>query len=128
MLERSPRSEERSREYSPYVELSRTDWAELAEQTPITLDPSILERVRGLGDPTDMRDVREVYLPLTRLLSRYFTHTSELHRSTNDFLQLDVGRTPFVVGIAGSVAVGKSTTARLLRELLAAGPSTHGCP
>jgi type I pantothenate kinase len=122
VLERSPRSSERGREYSPYVELNRADWAELAEQTPITLDPSILERVRGLGDPTDMLDVREVYLPLTRLLSRYFLHTSELHRSTNDFLQLDVGRTPFVVAIAGSVAVGKSTTARLLRELLAGWP------
>jgi type I pantothenate kinase len=122
VLERSPRSAERNREYSPYVELSRADWAELAEQTPINLDPSILERVRGLGDPTDMQDVREVYLPLTRLLSRYFLHTSELHDSTNDFLQLDVGRTPFVVGIAGSVAVGKSTTARLLRELLATWP------
>ena len=77
---------------------SRADWAELAEQTPISLDAATLERVRGLGDPTSMLDVREVYLPLTRLLSRYFLHTSELHRSTNDFLQLDVGRTPFVIG------------------------------
>ncbi len=106
----------------PYVERNRADWAELAEQTAIGLDPATLERVRGLGDPTSMLDVREVYLPLTRLLSRYFLHTSELHRSTNDFLQLDVGRTPFVVAIAGSVAVGKSTTARLLRELLAGWP------
>ena len=106
----------------PYVELGRADWAELAEHGQTSLDTATLERVRGLGDPTSLRDVREVYLPLTRLLSRYFRHTSELHRSTNDFLQLDVGRTPFVVGIAGSVAVGKSTTARLLRELLAGWP------
>jgi type I pantothenate kinase len=107
---------------SPYVELSRATWAELAEQAQTSLDAATLERVRGLGDPTSMLDVREVYLPLTRLLSRYFRHTSDLHDSTNDFLQLDVGRTPFVIGIAGSVAVGKSTTARLVRELLAGLP------
>ena len=106
----------------PYVERGRADWAELAEHMPIPLDEATLEKVRGLGDPTSMLDVREVYLPLTRLLSRYFLHTSELHTSTNEFLQLSVERTPFVIGIAGSVAVGKSTTARLLRELLAVWP------
>ena len=105
-----------------YVERSRADWAELAEQMPIPLDETTLEKVRGLGDPTSMLDVREVYLPLTRLLSRYFLHTSELHQSTNEFLQVSVARTPFVIGIAGSVAVGKSTTARLVRELLAVWP------
>jgi type I pantothenate kinase len=106
----------------PYVERSRADWAELAHSMPLTLDRVTLERLRGLSDPTQLVDVREVYLPLTRLLNSYVTHTGDLHRATNDFLGLSVGRTPFVIGVAGSVAVGKSTTSRLLRELLAGWP------
>ena len=108
--------------YGPYVERNRADWAELAHSTPLTLDATTLERLRGLSDPTRLIDVREVYLPLTRLLSEYVLHTGELHRSTNEVLGLSVGRTPFVIGVAGSVAVGKSTVSRLLRELLAGWP------
>lgn len=106
----------------PYVERSRADWAELAASTPLTLDEPTLAALRGMNDPTSLLEVSEVYLPLTALLSQYFRHTGDLYRSTNDFLRLSVDRTPFVIGVAGSVAVGKSTTARLLKELLSRWP------
>ena len=123
-LETDPRRRRgsRSAELGPYVERSRADWAALAQSTSLTLTADTLNNLRGLSDPTDLRDVREVYLPLTRLLSSYVRYTGDLHASTNDFLKISVGRTPFVLGVAGSVAVGKSTTARLLRELLSAWP------
>jgi type I pantothenate kinase len=107
---------------SPYVERSRADWAELASSTPLTLTAETLGSLRGMQDPTSLEDVRDVYLPLTRLLAEYVRHTGDLHQASNDFLRLSVGRTPFVIGVAGSVAVGKSTTARLLQALVAAWP------
>src|SRR3954471_19242739 len=103
---------------TPFVELGRADWAELAENTRLPLLETEVVQLRGLGDPLDMREVEEVYLPLSRLLNLYVGGTKQLHRVTSDFLGERSERTPFVIGVAGSVAVGKSTIARLLRELL----------
>ncbi|HHV22954.1 MAG TPA: type I pantothenate kinase [Propionibacterium sp.] len=106
----------------PYVQRSRADWAAMAPRVPMTLDEPLLRQLRGTGDPTDLSEVEAVYLPLTRLLSMYVHHTGELYRSTNHFLRINSHRTPFVIGVAGSVAVGKSTTARVLQALLSRWP------
>ena len=81
-------------------------------------------RLRGLGDPLDMKEVREVYLPLSRLLHLYVEAAGQLHAATTTFLGEQTQRTPFVIGVAGSVAVGKSTIARVLREMLRRWPGT----
>ena len=104
---------------SPYVEIDRDDWAELAPTTKLPLSETELVQLRGLGDVLDLREVSDVYLPLSRLLNLYVRGARELHRSTSDFLGDTTPSTPFVIGVAGSVAVGKSTVARLLREMLA---------
>ena len=106
----------------PYVVLRRGAWASLANNTEIDLDEATLERLRGLGDPTSAEDVAEIYRPLTQLLHLYIANAGRLREESNRFLNLKVRRTPFVIGVAGSVAVGMSTTARLLRELLRRAP------
>jgi type I pantothenate kinase len=104
---------------SPFVEIDRDDWAELAPSTQLPLTETELVQLRGLGDRLDLREVSDVYLPLSRLLNLYAAGARALHRSTSEFLGAHTPGTPFVIGVAGSVAVGKSTIARLLRELLA---------
>jgi len=109
---------------SPYVELTRADWARLRDTHPIDLTSDDVRRLAGLGERIDLAEVEDVYLPLSRLLNFYAAATQNLHRTTTDFLQERPAKTPFIIGVAGSVAVGKSTTARVLQELLARWPDT----
>lgn len=109
---------------SPYREIGREEWARLAAGLDQPLSETEVVELRGIGDRLDLTEVREVYLPLSRLLSLYATATKQLGAATSTFLDEEDVTTPFVVGVAGSVAVGKSTIARLLRELMSRWPGT----
>lgn len=109
---------------SLYREVGRSEWARLAPGIPNPLTETEVVQLRGIGDRLDLTEVREVYLPLSRLLSTYAENTKRLGAETAAFLGETDSTTPFVVGVAGSVAVGKSTIARLLRELMSRWPGT----
>jgi type I pantothenate kinase len=105
-------------EISPFVVISRQDWAELGRTTEQPLTAEEIKQIQGLGDVLDMQEVADVYLPLSQLLNLYVSETQNLHERESRFLGERATRVPFIIGIAGSVAVGKSTVARLLKELL----------
>jgi type I pantothenate kinase len=107
---------------SRYTNFSRTEWARLRDATPLTLSEADLAELQGLNEQLSMREVEEVYLPLSRLLNLHVAATRELERVTDRFLGKTVAPNPYILGVAGSVAVGKSTTARVLRALLARWP------
>jgi len=105
-----------------YLRFDRPEWAELRAATPLTLREHDLQSLRGINDRIDLDEVAAVYLPLTRLLNLYVAATQNLHKASAAFLGTLAPKVPYVIGVAGSVAVGKSTFARILQALLARWP------
>lgn len=105
-----------------YLEFSRAEWARLRAQTPLTLTEADLAELQGINERVSMEDVETIYLPLSRLLNLHVAATQTLHKAADTFLGTLPGTTPYVIGVAGSVAVGKSTLARILQALLGRWP------
>jgi type I pantothenate kinase len=109
--------------FSPYVTYLREEWARLRADTPMPLTEAELDNLASLTERVSSEEVVDIYLPLSRLLNLYVEATQSLHGSATRFLRKGDGKMPFIIGLAGSVAVGKSTTARVLKALLARWPS-----
>lgn len=108
--------------YSPYRTYSIDEWAKLRRNTRVLLTEEELEKLRGINERASMEEVAQVYLPLSRLLSLHVEAVQRLNRGTQQFMGIQEGKVPFIIGIAGSVAVGKSTVARILQTLLGRWP------
>jgi type I pantothenate kinase len=109
---------------SPYQVFTEREWARLRADTPMTLDAHEVAQLQGLNAPVSIEQVETIYLPLSRLLAFYAEATISIFQATQNFLGTRDGKTPFIIGVAGSVSVGKSTTSRVLRELLARWPAS----
>jgi type I pantothenate kinase len=108
---------------SPYISFTHEEWGQRRAGTPLTLTETDLQQLRGINEQVSMDEVVQIYLPLSRLLNLYVAATQDLYRATATFLGNPAAKVPYVIGMAGSVAVGKSTTARILRALLARWPN-----
>ncbi|MDF2816031.1 MAG: type pantothenate kinase [Paenibacillus sp.] len=109
--------------FSPYNTFARHEWAKLRDVTPLTLKEQDLAQLQGLHDKISIAEVQDIYLPLSRLLNLYVEATQRLYKATQTFLNDHTAKVPYIIGIAGSVAVGKSTTARVLQALLSHWPN-----
>ncbi len=116
-------AEDFAREVSPFRRFARDEWAPLRADTPMTLTSADLDEVRSLNDRIDLSEVETIYLPLSRLMNLYVQASQKLFQASNVFLHRTELKVPYVIGVAGSVAVGKSTSARILRRLLSRWPS-----
>jgi type I pantothenate kinase len=108
---------------SRYLEFTRADWAKLRASTPLPLSEAQLRPLVSVNENVSLSEVSDIYLPLSRLLNLYVAATQNLHTATDTFLGRSSTKVPFVIGVAGSVAVGKSTTSRILQALLSRWPS-----
>jgi len=110
--------------FSPYIHFTREEWRQLRASTPLSLSEADVKQLQGINEHLSLDEISDIYLPLSRLLNLYVEATQELYKATSTFLGNKAGKVPYVIGIAGSVAVGKSTTARILQALLSQWPST----
>ncbi|WP_158811945.1 type I pantothenate kinase [Beijerinckia sp. L45] len=110
--------------FSPYHRFSRAQWAALRADTPLTLSIDDLTRLQSINEPITLEEVIAIYLPLSRLLALYVAATQGLFKATQRFLGAEDGKVPYIIGVAGSVAAGKSTLARVMQALLARWPNT----
>src|SRR3977135_3156209 len=106
-------------QYNPYRVFSREQWARLRDDTPMTLEPGEFSRLRSMHDRLDLKEVEDIYLPLSRLLSIYVDAMQRLYFAQRQFLGIQDRKVPYIIGVAGSGAVGKSTTAGVPQALLA---------
>ncbi|HEY3424450.1 MAG TPA: type I pantothenate kinase, partial [Negativicutes bacterium] len=109
---------------SPYISFSRENWEALRMATPLTISEDDLIKIQGINEQVSLEEVSKIYLPLSRLLNLYVKGTRRLYEVTHTFLGTLSEKVPYIIGIAGSVAVGKSTAARIIQALLASWP-TH---